>query len=76
MQCSAAVATGAINFVIGHPLMMIPCQIANMVVPVDGVLGFFGLQRIFDSAALALLEFSKGVTSATTYTGTISAVAG
>lgn len=76
MQCSAAVATGAINFVIGHPLMIVPCPIANFVQPIDGVLGFFGLNRIFDSACLSFLEITKSATGATTYVGTFDGVAG
>lgn len=67
MQCSAAVATGAINFVIGHPLCWVPCPIANMVCDADGIDD--ALVRVFDDAALAFLEVSKPATTATTYNG-------
>lgn len=67
MQCSAAVATGAINFVIGHPLCWIPCPIANLVCDADGIDD--ALVRVFDDAALAFLEVSKPSTTATTYNG-------
>jgi hypothetical protein len=76
MQCSAAVATGAINFVIGHPLAIIPCPVANLVLPVDGMRGPFQLARIFDDACLAFLELPKSATTATTYSGVINLVSG
>lgn len=67
MQCSAAVATGAINFVIGHPLCWIPCPIANLACDADGIDD--ALVRVFDDAAIAFLEVSKPATTATTYNG-------
>lgn len=76
MQCSASVATGVINFVIGHPIAFIPCAFANILVPADGIYGAFNLKRIFDDAALALLEVCKPATSATNYTGIIDICAG
>ena len=76
MQCSAAVATGAIAFVIGHPIAWIPCPLANFVVPTDGLRGPLTLARVFDDAALALLEVMKSATTATTYAGTLETVYG
>jgi len=76
MQCSAAVATGVIWFMIGHPIAWMPCPIANLVCPTDGVTTAFNLARIFDNACLALLEVVKPSTSATTYTGSFTTVAG
>jgi len=67
MQCSAAVATGVINFVIGHPLIFVPCPAANMVCMVDGLNTAASLVRVFDDAALALLEVMKPSTTATNY---------
>lgn len=75
MHCSAAVATGAINFVIGHAIAMMPCQIANQVCTRDGIATSLNLVRIFDDAALAFLELCKPTTGATTYTGMFAAVA-
>lgn len=66
MQCSAAVATGAINFVIGHPLAWMPCPVANLIIPYDGVRTQV---RVFDGAAIAFLEINKVSTTATTYNG-------
>jgi hypothetical protein len=76
MQCSAAVATGAIDFVIGHPIAWIPCPLANIVIPTDGIQSAFQLERIFDDACLAFLEVTKSATGATTYTGQFTTVAG
>lgn len=76
MQCSAAVATGTIDFVIGHPIAMIPMPVANMMSVLDGINSAFNLVRIFDDACLAFLELMKPTTGATTYTGQFKTVAG
>jgi hypothetical protein len=76
MQCSASVATGVINFVIGHPLAFLPCPAANLVCLIDGINTAFNLVRIFDDAAMAFLEMPKPATTATTYSGSITAVHG
>ena len=76
MQCSAAVATGVINFVIGHPIAWMPCLVANYMMIIDGINTAFNLTRIFDNAALGFLEVSKSTTTATTYTGGITIVSG
>jgi hypothetical protein len=76
MQCNALVATGAINFVIGHPIAWMPCPIANIIIPNDYINTAFNLARIFDSACLAFLEVIKPATTATTYTGSFTTVAG
>lgn len=76
MQCSAAVATGVINFVMGHPIAWMPCPIANMVCVIDGINTAFNMTRIFDNACLSFLEVCKPSTTATTYTGSFTAVAG
>ena len=76
MQCSAAVASGAIDFTIGHPIAFMPCGIANFVCEKDGLTTSFNLARIFDDACLAFLEICKPATTATTYTGTFVTVRG
>lgn len=75
MQCDASVATGVINFVIGHPIALIPCPVANMVCTWDGINTAFSLARIFDDACLAFLEVQKPATTATTYAGTFTTIA-
>jgi len=74
MQCSALVATGTINFVMGHVLAWFPHPIINQVCAYDGVTTALGCERIFDNACLAFLEAVRPTTTATTYTGTISTV--
>ncbi len=76
MQCSAAVATGAIDFTIGHPIAFMPCGIANFVCEKDGLTTSISLERIFDDACLAFLEICKPATTATTYTGTFTTLRG
>jgi hypothetical protein len=75
MQCSALVATGTIDFVIGHPIAFMPCPIANIVCTLDGIYTAFNLTRIYDSACLSLLEMPKTATTATTYSGQVTMVA-
>lgn len=76
MQASAAVATGVINFVIGHPIAWMPIPIINLMTLQDYVRVTFAMERIFDDAALAMLEVIKPATGATTYNGTFTAVHG
>jgi hypothetical protein len=68
---SAAVATGTMDLVIGHPLAWLAFPIANLVTPFDWVNVKFAPGRLFDNACAALLEVGKGTTTATTYTGTL-----
>lgn len=75
MQCSALVATGTIEFVIGHPIAFMPCPIANLICPTDGINTAFNLTRIYDNAALGLIDFQKPATSANTFNGQITVVA-
>jgi hypothetical protein len=69
MQCSAAVATGAINFVIGHPLGWMSFPVINSFFPFDWLGNRDQAPRIFDNACIAFLEPLKPATNATTYTG-------
>jgi hypothetical protein len=73
MQCSAAVATGAINFVIGHPIGFMSFPVINSLLPFDWLTNRNQAPRIFDDACLALLEITKPATTATTYGGQIYA---
>ena len=76
MQCSAAVATGAIDFVIGHEIAFMPMGVANSGWILDGINSAFNLERIFDDACLAFLEVTKPATGATTYSGNFLTVDG
>lgn len=76
MQCSAAVATGAIDFTIGHAIAFMPCGIANFACEKDGLTTSLSLERIADDACLAFLEICKSATTATTYTGSFLSLRG
>lgn len=76
MQCSAAVATGAIDFTIGHAIAFMPCGIANFVCEKDGLTTSIALERIMDDACLAFLEICKSATTATTYSGSFLTLRG
>lgn len=71
MQCSAAVATGAINFCIGHPLGFMSFPVISTVLPFDWLTNRNQAPRVFDNACIALLEIVKPATTATTYTGNL-----
>jgi hypothetical protein len=71
MQCSASVATGAINFCIGHPIGILSFPVINSILPFDWLTNRDQAPRIFDSACLAFLEILKPGTTSTTYTGRI-----
>jgi hypothetical protein len=76
MQCSAAVASGVINFVIGHPICWIAVPVVNLICVADYINTAFNLARIFDNAALAFLEVTKPSSSGATYNIGVTAVAG
>jgi hypothetical protein len=76
MQCSALVATGTIDFVIGHPLAWLTHPVANVIFKDDGIMTAFNLVRIFDDAALALLIPQVASTSTNTFSGSFTTVAG
>lgn len=73
MQCSAAVATGLINFVIGHPIGIMMFPVATAPMPFDWLTNRQQAPRIINDACLALIEMPKPNTTATTYTGLIYA---
>lgn len=75
MECSALVATGTVDFCVGHPIAFMPCPIANIVCPMDGLYTALNLTPIYDNACLSFLEMPKPATTATTYSGQVLAVA-
>jgi hypothetical protein len=69
MQCSAAVATGAINFVIGHPIGFMSFPVINSLLPFDWITNRDQAPRVFNDACIAYIEPLKPATTTTTYTG-------
>lgn len=76
MRCSASVATGVINFVIGHPIAWVPCPLINVLCMVDGINTAFNLTRVFDDAALAWLLVNMAATNAPNVQMGVETVAG
>lgn len=74
MQCSSNAVTGAINFVIGHPLGVMLFPVINVTLPTDFLTNRNLAPRIFDDACVSLLELPKPATTATTYNGMLYAV--
>jgi hypothetical protein len=75
LKCSAAVATGTIDFVQGHALVYMPCPVASFVCPFDWIYTAFRAVKILDDACLAFLEMPKANNAACSYTGGVYAVA-
>lgn len=71
MQCSAAVANGAINFVIGHPIGFLAFPLANLMYPFDWLTNRDQAPKVMNDACLAFMEIQKPSTTATTYTGRV-----
>lgn len=71
MHCSASVAAGLINFVIGHPLGFMSFPIINCVLPFDWLTNRNQAPRIYADAYLAFLEITKPTTTTSTYTGIV-----
>lgn len=75
MACSALVATGTIDFVIGHPIALLPNWVANLICIRDGLRGSINLTSVFDGACLTFLEMPKSAVTATNYSGLLTLVA-
>lgn len=73
MQCSAAVATGLINFVIGHEIGFLSFPVNNTILPFDWLTNMRQAPYIAPDAYLSFLEVTKPSTTATTYTGILYA---
>jgi hypothetical protein len=71
MKCSANVATGLVDFVIGHPIGFMSFPVINSIIPFDWLTNRSLAPRIFDDAYLAFIEINKPAATATNYTGQI-----
>lgn len=74
LQCSAAVATGLVNFVIGHPIGFMLIPFASVVYPFDWLTNRKQAPKVMNNACPAFLEVNKTSTAACTYTGSIYVV--
>jgi len=73
MTCSAAVATGVVNFVMGHPLAVMTFPTASLIYPFDWLTNRNPAPRIFNDACLALMELPKISSGVCSYFGQIYA---
>lgn len=74
--CSAAVATGQIDLVLGHPLAIIPCPLAGLPGYVDGINSALNLVQVLTDACLALWNIKGAATASAIYSGQITLVSG
>jgi hypothetical protein len=74
VQTSATVATGTVDWVVAHPITILPCPIAAVAQNIDGVASAFNLAIVYDNACLNFIELPKPATTATTYSGIITTV--
>ena len=74
MQCSATLATGLVNFVIGHPIGFMSFPVINSMFPFDWLTNRDLTPRIFDDAYLSFLEIARASASAATYSGRIACI--
>lgn len=71
LQSSSAAVTGNANFVIGHPIGIMSFPLANYMYPFDWLTNRNLAPRIFDNAALALLQLPQAASAAAMFTGNI-----
>lgn len=69
MQLSAAVATGTLEAVLGHPIGYFAAPVANIAWPKPPLESSDALNIALDNAALAFIELPKPATTATNYSG-------
>lgn len=73
MQCSVNTITGAIDFVVAHPIGFYPTYVINQIFMIDAVsTAIDQLTNVYDNACISALEVSKPNVGATTYQGKVS----
>jgi len=73
---TSAIATGVINWVIGHPIAFMPVRQTNEMMQEDGIMTAFNLTRIFDDAALAFMSLQHDATTTVNFTACLDTLAG
>jgi hypothetical protein len=63
MQCSALVATGTIDFVIGHALAFMPSNAINWAHYINGINSGFWMSNVLADACLSILAFNPVATT-------------
>lgn len=73
----SAANSGLVDRMIAHPLAILPgVGVANQPFILDGINSAFNLERIYNGAALGLMEWYKSATGAATYSGLITLCSG
>jgi hypothetical protein len=72
----SAASTGNVDVVLGKPAMWIPTPIANQPVKFDATLSALDFAEISTTACIAFMEINKGATTATSYSGSMTFLAG
>ena len=75
LTLSAASLAGTASLVLARPLLSLPISTAGVIAERDLLNQLPSLPRIYDNACLSLIELPKPATTATTYSGLITAVA-
>jgi len=73
---SSGANTGVVDWIVGHPLAILPQPQVNVPYILDGINSAFNLIQVQTDACLALLEYFKSATGAATYAGQIQLVSG
>ena len=77
---SAVYSSGAqaavCQWVVGHPIALVPAAVANIPFILDGINSAFNLTQVWPSACLALMDWCKGATTAAAWQGFIQVVSG
>lgn len=72
----SAASTGNVDWFIGRPLAILPNPTGFVPMILDGINSAFNLVEVKTDACLALMEYYKSTTTATSYSGIIQLVSG
>ena len=75
MQCSASL-TGAVDFVINHPIAWFPCPVAAIVCRFEFIRTAFTATRIFDDSCLSFLQVNALSATSANPVGSFNTVCG
>lgn len=76
VDLSAAMASGAVTWFIGHPLLWVPMPTANVPVVIDGINSAFAMTEVLTGACVCFMEIAKGAVTATNWWGDLTLCSG
>lgn len=74
LQCSSASITGTADFVMGRPICIVPCPIANLFTIIDGINTAFNLVNVLDNACINFLCLPLPAAAIPTISGILTVV--